>query len=232
MKPILICAALFLVTGAIYADQKITLTKANGQKLENVTIYRIEPDSITVMTDSGSERIQLADLTDDLKTKFGYDPEKVARVQKERADRIRMEAQMKVQRAHDQAIQKIKDQTKTVREAKSDMLSLIGKPFILTGKLDVDSSYHWGYERAQGTHFSFRMIDPSQCIAYLYMDRAKGADVRDKLIQAKSRLRASCIVVILQNRFESGASSLVAELLDVKFLPMEPVAPAPANNPI
>jgi len=55
------------------ADDVKTL---DGKEYKAVTVSRIEPDGITVVTDSGIEKILFINLPQDLQKKYGYNPVK------------------------------------------------------------------------------------------------------------------------------------------------------------
>jgi len=74
----LICATLFCLPLFGQESEKITFSTITGKKYENVKVMRVMPDSIQVMSSSGINRISMAELPEDLQTRFGYDPEKAA----------------------------------------------------------------------------------------------------------------------------------------------------------
>jgi len=70
---ILLISALF--ASAALADDIKTI---EGKEYLGVTISHVEPDGITVITDSGVEKILFTSLSKELQTKYGYDPQKAA----------------------------------------------------------------------------------------------------------------------------------------------------------
>ena len=74
------------------------ITTTTGKKYSNVTISRIDPSGITIMTDSGIQRIPFAELPEEFRTKYGYDPQKAAQfMQAEQAAQMqRVAAQQKI----------------------------------------------------------------------------------------------------------------------------------------
>jgi hypothetical protein len=57
-----------------FQDVKTT----DGRELKNVSITKVEPDGITVMTDDGVEKLPFAILPPDIQKTFSYDPQKAA----------------------------------------------------------------------------------------------------------------------------------------------------------
>lgn len=74
---ILCLLALGLVASSQAEDETIQEIKtASGKTYQDVRITKVTPSEISIMHESGVARIPLKDLPDDLKAKFGYDPEK------------------------------------------------------------------------------------------------------------------------------------------------------------
>jgi hypothetical protein len=77
IMPALFCAILFGLAQASQVDEKISeLKTATGKTYRDVQITKVTPSEISIIHESGAARIFLKDLPDELKTKFGYDPEK------------------------------------------------------------------------------------------------------------------------------------------------------------
>lgn len=62
---------LFGLVAATLADDFKTL---EGKEYKNVTVTRTEPDGIIVTTDSGIIKLYFAELPQDVRTRFNYDP--------------------------------------------------------------------------------------------------------------------------------------------------------------
>jgi len=50
------------------------IVTTTGKKYENVTISRIEPDGLMVMTDAGVEKVPFVDLSPEMQKMYGYNP--------------------------------------------------------------------------------------------------------------------------------------------------------------
>ena len=95
MKILPICAALLALSVLASAeDQKITITTTDGRKFENVTVSRVEPNGLVLMTDSGIEKVPFTALAFELQKKFGYDPAKASifQAEQQKADQERVQA--------------------------------------------------------------------------------------------------------------------------------------------
>ena len=62
------------------------LTTLNGKKYTGVTVTRVEGDAIAINHDDGTARVFFADLPPELRTKYGYDPNKAAAAAAQRAE--------------------------------------------------------------------------------------------------------------------------------------------------
>lgn len=76
MKTIL---AAFLAISCVAWGDDIKTT--DGRDYKGVTISRVEPDGIMVVTDSGIEKIPFTSLPDEVARKYGYDAGKAAQFQ-------------------------------------------------------------------------------------------------------------------------------------------------------
>ena len=65
-------------TPPLVVDEIATLS---GTKYQRVTITRVEPDCISISHSDGIAKIPFTDLSQELRTKYGYDPEKAAQFQ-------------------------------------------------------------------------------------------------------------------------------------------------------
>ena len=62
-------------TPPLVVDEIATLS---GTKYQRVTITRVEPDGISISHSDGIAKIPFTDLSQELRTKYGYDPKKAA----------------------------------------------------------------------------------------------------------------------------------------------------------
>ena len=78
---------LFLAT-SIFADDAppFDLTTLSGKKYLGVTVTRVEGDAIAISHADGIVRVSFADLPPELRTKYGYDPNKAAAAIAQRAE--------------------------------------------------------------------------------------------------------------------------------------------------
>ena len=68
---------LLLVPASAMENEAIAELKTlNGKIYHDAYVTKVTPSEIRIMHESGAARISLKDLPDDLKAKFGYDPEK------------------------------------------------------------------------------------------------------------------------------------------------------------
>jgi hypothetical protein len=56
----------------------------DGKEYKNVTVSRVEPDGIVVMSKNGISKIYFAELPQELQTKYGYDPGSAADFQRQK----------------------------------------------------------------------------------------------------------------------------------------------------
>ncbi|GEM_PF-4961555 len=77
MKLVLI--GITVVAAAAFAfgeDRKVSITTNDGKKYENVSVSRVEPDGLVVMTAFGVVKVNFTDMPEGQRQKFGYDPSK------------------------------------------------------------------------------------------------------------------------------------------------------------
>ena len=96
MKHPIIAAFCIFVAGAALADD---IKTADGKEYKGVTVSRINPDGIEVMTDTGIERIPFSNLPADLQKKYGYDPDKEAKF-----NRVQQDAFVAAQKNQQEAV--------------------------------------------------------------------------------------------------------------------------------
>ena len=56
----------------------VDIVTTDGRQFKNVTITKLEPDGITLMTDSGLEKIPFTSLSKEIQSKYNYDPQRAA----------------------------------------------------------------------------------------------------------------------------------------------------------
>jgi hypothetical protein len=73
-------ATLCLFSAALNAQQTTLpdVKTTDGREFKNVSVTKVEPDGITVMTNDGVEKILFPVLPPDIQKKFNYDPQKAA----------------------------------------------------------------------------------------------------------------------------------------------------------
>ena len=101
MKPIHFVSFTALACVRLSAEDFTTI---EGKKYEGVTISRVEPDGLMIMTDSGIEKIAFGRLPADVQKRFGFDPNKAAQFQQQLRNeaatrRVQDEAGMKAEEA-------------------------------------------------------------------------------------------------------------------------------------
>lgn len=85
-----------------FIGQAITITTMDGKTHENVSVSRISPDSIMFTKPSGVVTIPMENLPEDLRTRFGFDPEKaemarISQAKRQAEQRSQMAAQLEAQ---------------------------------------------------------------------------------------------------------------------------------------
>jgi hypothetical protein len=107
----------------------------------------------------------------------------------------------------------VKKNAHTLREVRSDQLSFLDKPFLIEGEIELASYYNYGYRDTEPTHFSFELRTPDgEC--YAYMERAKAAALRQRLVDSGGALKGLFSVVILSSRYKESSGEPLLELLD------------------
>ena len=87
------------------------LKTLSGKTYRNVTVSDITPSEIRIMHESGAARIQMEDLSADLKAKFGYDPEKAKAHERAEAEKEKAKAE---------AIAKARERAEAAKAAKAE----------------------------------------------------------------------------------------------------------------
>lgn len=67
-----LCVLLSLALSALADDFKLL----NGKEYKGVTVSKVEPDGLRLMTDAGIEKIPFDQLPPEIGAKYGYDPKK------------------------------------------------------------------------------------------------------------------------------------------------------------
>lgn len=62
----------------IYADDITTL---DGKSYQNVTVSRVEPDGLVLVTSDGIEKLPFTNLSEEVRKKYGYNPKQAAQYQ-------------------------------------------------------------------------------------------------------------------------------------------------------
>jgi hypothetical protein len=106
---------------------------------------------------------------------------------------------------------------RTVREVESDQPSFLDQPFLLKGTIEISNYYNWGYQRAEQTHYSFRINDGTGHRCDAYMERGIAGELRQQLLSAGGPLKGLFTVVLLRGRYEANASEVFVELLDYRL---------------
>jgi hypothetical protein len=98
---------LLLVPASAMENEAIAELKTlNGKIYHDAYITKVTPSEIRIMHESGAARISLKDLPDDLKAKFGYDPEKAEAHLKALGDAEKKAAEAEKNKAEKAAILK------------------------------------------------------------------------------------------------------------------------------
>ena len=189
---------------------------------------RVEGDAISISHAEGLARVSFADLPPELRTKYGYDPNKAAAAIAQHAEAMarqrlfdakNVEAEMKLRDAPAAAREKavrdaIGKKTHTIREVATDQLNFLDKSFFMNGELELSSYYNWGYEKAEPTHYSFELRSGGKT-CHVYMGRDKASELRKQLVAAGGSLKGTFSVILLKSRYQNnGIGDLLLELLD------------------
>jgi hypothetical protein len=69
---------LLLLSATLFAED---LTTVSGKKYTGVTINRVEADGLAISHADGLAKVPFSDLSEDIRKKYGYDPQKAAQQQ-------------------------------------------------------------------------------------------------------------------------------------------------------
>jgi hypothetical protein len=208
---------LILFPPIVFAEDFKTV---DGKEYKNATVSRVEPDGIVIKFSRGIVKIPFTALSQDLQKEYHYDPgaaASYAAADVAAQQRFAQEQAEQQQRAaaEDAARNRaeIKKNAHTLREVRSDQLSFLDKPFLIEGKIELGSYYNWGYRDTEPTHYSFELSTPDgRC--YAYMERAKAAALRQRLVDSGGALKGLFSVVILSSRYQQDSGEPLLELLD------------------
>jgi len=166
-------------------------------------VTRVEPDGIMLKTKSGIAKVYFAELPKEVQERFHYDPAKAA--------------QFNAATAKQQAPARPEGNVRTIREVESDQRSFFDRTFLLKGTIEVSNYYNFGYKEAEPTHYAFTIRDDStghDCHAY--MERAKAAELHQRVLNAGSPVKGVFAVILLRSRY-SDPMELDLELLDYRL---------------
>ena len=211
MKSLILLTTLLIAATLLAED----LTTLSGEKYTGVTVKRVEADSLSISHDDGLAKIPFTDLSDEVRKKYNYDPQKAAAFMKQKADAAAQRQQAAVAAQIQAERDAIVKNTKTIREVETDQLAFLDKPFFLDGTIEVSNYYNYGYDNAEGTHYSFQVDNDDYRSCHVFMERSKAAALRKQILDAGGKLKGLFSVVILKARYESPGEVL-AELLDYR----------------
>lgn len=72
---LILCA---IAISFVNADEKMDIKTLTGKTYTGAKITRADPDALTIMHSGGMARVPFTDLPEEIRKKFGYDPEKAA----------------------------------------------------------------------------------------------------------------------------------------------------------
>jgi hypothetical protein len=197
----------------------------NGKEYKNVTVSRVEADGIVIKGKSGISKVYFVELPKEVQERFHYNPAQAADFTKAQQAAVAQQnapPREKEQQQRAEAIKKtpeaVKENVRSILEVESDQPSFLDQPVLLEGTIGLDNFYIYGYNRAQQTHYCFKIKDSSgRCNAY--MEREKAANLRQQLISARKPVKGLFTVVLLSRRYKAGSPpvSLFVELLDYRL---------------
>src|SRR5262249_38272435 len=91
---------------------------------------------------------------------------------------------------------------RTILEVESDQPNFLDQPVLLEGTIKLDNFYSHGYNRAEQTHYCFRITDSTgRC--YAYTEHENAANLRQQLISAGRPVKGAFSVVLLSRRYNA-----------------------------
>ena len=187
----------------------------NGKEYKNATVTRVEPDGILLKTKSGISKVYFTELPKEVQERFHYDPAKAAQFNAATAQQ-QAPAQAPAQ-TPTQAPARPEENMRNIREVETDQRSFFDQTFLLKGTIEVSNYYNFGYSEAEPTHYAFRIRDDStghEC--YAYMERAKAAELHQRVLNAGGPVKGVFAVILLRSRY-SHPGELDVELLDCRL---------------
>jgi len=174
-------------------------------------VTRVEPDGILLKTKSGISKAYFTELPKELQERFHYDPAKAAQFN---AATVQQRAPPQ---APTQAPARPEENVRTIREVESDQRSFFDQTLLLKGRIEVSNYYNFGYKEAEPTHYGFAIRDDStghDCKAY--MERAKAAELHQRVLNAGGPVKGVFAVILLRSRY-IDPMELDVELLDYRL---------------
>jgi len=229
--------------GAVTAtNEAAVLTTLDGKKFPHGKVARIEGNEAVIFYSSGISRVSVDQIPDDIRKSIGYptraeiekqkqfEQEQIAKglVKREAekvytdkgyvrhpAEWITKEENAKRDKAvADQMKDFLKSEVKSIREIESDQHTFLDKEVSLSGTMDLDNYYNWGYAKAQEKYYSFLIKDKTG-IAHVYMERHLASGYREQLVEAGRPLRGLFRIKITSERFNKNSGEIIAELTSV-----------------
>lgn len=193
--------------------EPLVIKTLDGMEYQAAVISRLTPSSISFSYQDGTATLALAKLTPELQKRFNYDQVAAVRFEADQAATNSGRAMVLRAAERDRQLAIRKSATKTAREVESDPRAYLEKPMLLSGKIEVSSSYYGFYDRAERTHLAFRFNDETGDIQ-LYTPRDSGELLRQLLIKTGKPQSLTIKAVIQKKRFEPNGV-LTMELLEV-----------------
>jgi hypothetical protein len=108
MKRVILILALLVASQFAWAGSKTNIVTASGVVYSNALVTSVEPDGLTVMVPTGIMKLAFTNLSAEIQSAYGYDPEKATayKVDQARVAAARLQAQ-KVRQAHEQQLAQI-----------------------------------------------------------------------------------------------------------------------------
>jgi hypothetical protein len=208
---------IILFPSVAFADDFKTV---NGKEYKNVTVSRVEPDGIVVKSKSGITKLYFTELPKEVQERFHYDPAQAGQFNAAQQGAVTQQnAAMAGQQRQQEEQRRAEEITNllTAREVESDQPSFLDQPFVLKGRIEISNYYNYGYQKAEQTHYSFRINDGTGHHCDAYMERGIAGNLRPQLLSAGGPLKGLFTVVLLRRRYEANAGNLLVELLDCRL---------------
>ncbi len=129
-----------------------TWTTRSGATCTNVVVQKVEPDYVTILDDSGSARLNIADLPPDIQKQLNYDPDAARKATLDRAKEASDASVAAAATAAHAATELTQADRDQINEQISDLRKDIGQKL-----REIASVYaRDGYARSVGSQSSFR----------------------------------------------------------------------------